>query len=71
MKNSIAKIIKKNFDFKLFIKFIKARIFVYFYVFISAFLIIDVIGWAYWQYAILFVPINMIINFLVYKRTFQ
>ena len=61
---------KNKMNFKELIQFGKARAFIMVYANTVAFLLIDLFHWKYWQYAMVFIPINFFINYFIYRKVF-
>ena len=69
MKEKLKNIFK--FDFKELIRFGKGRLAMAIYGNATAFIIVDIFNFKYWQYMIVFLPINFIIAYLINKRVFN
>ena len=58
-------------DWKEVIAFAKTRAFLLVYSNLLPLIIVDYFGWRFWQYLVIFMPINFIINYKLSKKVFK
>lgn len=56
---------------KEFIRYGKVRIVVFIYTTILGFMFIDLMGLKYWQFTLIFTPINFVVNYFMFKIVYH